>query len=143
MMKLKLGPIPDDKPVRLTIILSAELAALLRTYADAVGSGISKPVTVERIVPHILERFIRTDRVFMRTRRQVAQSTARSTESESAAGGAKLILRRARAGNLPSDIEKSTHQPRWRVDVMLQSDCCVARVGEQRSHDRAEARDQY
>jgi hypothetical protein len=53
MMKLKLGPIPDDKPVRLTIIISAELAALLRTYADAVGSGNSKPVTVERIVPHI------------------------------------------------------------------------------------------
>jgi len=80
MTKLKLGPIPDDKPVRLTIILSAELAALLRTYADAVGSGSGKPVTVERIVPHILERFIRTDRAFMRTRRQVVDSTARSAE---------------------------------------------------------------
>ena len=84
MMKLKLGPIPDDKLVRLTITVSAELATLLRTYADAVGSGNSKPVTVERIVPRILERFIRTDRVFMRTRRHVAQSTARSVESESA-----------------------------------------------------------
>ena len=83
-MKLKLGPIPDDRPVRMTIILSAELAGLLRTYADAVGLGNSKPVTAERIVPHILERFIRTDRVFMRTRRHVAQSTARSTESETA-----------------------------------------------------------
>ena len=81
MMKLKLGPIPDDKPVRLTIILSAELAGLLRTYADAVGSGNSKPVAVERIVPHILERFIRTDRVFMRTRRHVVDSAARSESS--------------------------------------------------------------
>ena len=43
MMKLKLGPIPDDKPVRLTIIISAELAALLRAYADAVGSSNTKP----------------------------------------------------------------------------------------------------
>ena len=34
-------PIPDDKPVRLTIILSAELAALLPTYADAIGSSNS------------------------------------------------------------------------------------------------------
>ena len=84
MTKLKLGPIPDDKPVRLTVIISAELAVLLRTYADAVGSGSSKPVTVERIVPHILERFIRTDRVFMRTRRHVAHSTARSTGSAAA-----------------------------------------------------------
>ena len=81
MMKLKLGPIPDDKPVRLTIILSAELAALLHTYADAVGSGNSKPVTVERIVPHILERFIRTDRAFMRRRRHVGHNTALSAES--------------------------------------------------------------
>jgi hypothetical protein len=31
MTKLKLGPIPDDKPVRLTITVSAELATLLRT----------------------------------------------------------------------------------------------------------------
>ena len=84
MMKLKLGPIPDDKPVRLTIILSAELAALLRSYAEAVGSGDTKPVTVERIVPPMLERFIRTDRVFMRTRRHVAHSIARSTESAAA-----------------------------------------------------------
>jgi hypothetical protein len=56
MMKLECGPIPHDKPVHLTIILTAELAALSRTYADAVGSSNSKPVTVERIIPHILER---------------------------------------------------------------------------------------
>jgi hypothetical protein len=87
MMKLKLGPIPDDKPVRMTITLSAELAALLRTYADAVGSGNSNPVTVERIVPHILERFIRTDRAFMRTRRHVAHSTARSAEPAAVGSG--------------------------------------------------------
>ena len=81
MMKLKLGPIPDDKPVRLTITLSAELAGLLRAYADAVGSGNTKAVTVERIVPPMLERFIRTDRAFMRTRRHVGDSTARSSAS--------------------------------------------------------------
>ena len=81
MMKLKLGPIPDDKPVRLTIIISAELATLLRAYAEAVGSGNTKPVTVERIVPPMLERFIRTDRAFMRTRRHFAHSTARSAQS--------------------------------------------------------------
>ncbi|HZC97294.1 MAG TPA: DUF2274 domain-containing protein [Bradyrhizobium sp.] len=80
-MKLKLGPIPDDKPVRLSITLSAELAALLRSYAEAVGSRTSKPVTVERIVPPILERFIKTDRVFMRTHRHAADNTARSARS--------------------------------------------------------------
>jgi hypothetical protein len=79
--KLKLGPIPDDKPVRLTITLSAELAALLRNYADAVGSRSSKPVTVERVVPYMLERFIKTDRAFMRTHRHAAAITARSAHS--------------------------------------------------------------
>jgi hypothetical protein len=84
MAKLKLGPIPDDKPVRLTIVVSAELAALLRAYAEAVGSGNAAPVTVERIVPHILERFIRTDRAFMRTRRHVVDSTSRSAQPSAA-----------------------------------------------------------
>ena len=84
MTKLKLGLIQDDKPVRLTIVLSAELAELLRAYADAVGSANAKPVTVERIVPPMLERFIRSDRAFMRARRHVAHSTARSTGSAAA-----------------------------------------------------------
>ena len=82
--KLKLGPIPDDKPLRLTITLSAELAALLRSYADAVGSRSSKPLTVERIVLPILERFIKTDRAFMRTRRHATDITARSAQSAAA-----------------------------------------------------------
>jgi hypothetical protein len=80
MTKLKLGPIPDDKPVRLTIILSAELAELLRAYAEAVGSANAKPVTVERIVPPMLERFIRTDRAFMRTHRHVVDNTDSAPE---------------------------------------------------------------
>jgi hypothetical protein len=33
-------------------------AAPLRTYADAIGLGNDKPVTVEHIIPHILERVI-------------------------------------------------------------------------------------
>jgi len=82
--KLKLGPIPDDKPVRLTITLSAELASLLRSYADAVGSRNGKSVIIERIVPHILERFIKTDRAFMRTHRHAADNTARSAQSAAA-----------------------------------------------------------
>ena len=81
MAKLKLGPIPDDKPVRLTIVVSAELAALLHAYAEAVGSGNANPVTVERIVPPMLERFIRTDRAFMRTHRHLAHSTTLSIAS--------------------------------------------------------------
>jgi hypothetical protein len=59
----------------------AELAAPLRTYADAIGLGNGKPVTVERIIPHILERVIRTDRALMRMRRHVVYTTERSAQS--------------------------------------------------------------
>jgi hypothetical protein len=84
MTKLKLGPIPDDKPVRLTIIISAELAALLRTYADAVGSGNSNPVTVERIIPPILERTAHLcgRAGTLRTALRVRQSHQRQNEAD-------------------------------------------------------------
>jgi hypothetical protein len=85
MTRLKLGPIRDDKPVRLTIVLPAELAELLRAYAQAVGSGNpGKPVTPECIVPPILDRFIRTDRAFMRTRRHPVGQVPRPAESAAA-----------------------------------------------------------
>ena len=140
MMKLKLGQIPDDKPVRLTITVSAELAALLRACADAVGSGNAKPVTVKRIVPPMLERFIRTDRAFMRTPRQVGNSNRAFGRTW---GGQNKLILGACSGNRSSDIEESPNQSRWRVDIMLHSDHCVARVLKQRPHDCAEARDQY
>ena len=46
-----------------------------------IGSGNSKPVTVERIIPYILKRFIRTDRASIRTRWHVAHTTGRSAQS--------------------------------------------------------------
>ena len=36
--RLKLGPIPDDKPVRRTIVLSVAQDALLRDYAQALAA---------------------------------------------------------------------------------------------------------
>jgi hypothetical protein len=69
MPKLKLGAIPDDKPVRLTVTLTAELHALLVEYAEAHARAFDRKVPPEKLVPHMLERFIRTDRAFAKTRR--------------------------------------------------------------------------
>lgn len=69
MPKLKLGPLPDDKPVKLTITVSAELAALLKAYAEAVGSASGRVTAIERMIPPIVERFVRSDRAFMRQHR--------------------------------------------------------------------------
>lgn len=66
MAKLKLAPLPDDKPVKITVTLSAELVSLITAYGAAVGAADGKPASTERLVPLMVERFIRSDRAFMR-----------------------------------------------------------------------------
>ena len=79
MTKLKLGPIIDDKPVKVTIELPAPLHRDLVAYATALGrqQGQSISDSTKLIVP-MLERFIATDRGFARARRENGQRTARA-----------------------------------------------------------------
>lgn len=76
MPKLKLGPIADDKPVKVTVELPASLHRDLVAYADVLGREAGRPVTdpVRLIVP-MLERFIATDRGFVKARREVATNS--------------------------------------------------------------------
>lgn len=73
MAKLRLGPIPDDKPVMRTVRLSAALDADLRAYAALYASAFG-PTTVERLIPAMLEKFIRTDRGFRAQSRRAESS---------------------------------------------------------------------
>lgn len=70
MAKLKLGPIADDKPVKVTLELPASLHRDLTAYAEVLGheTGQSAPDPVKLIVP-MIERFIATDRGFAKARR--------------------------------------------------------------------------
>ncbi|MBN9346490.1 MAG: DUF2274 domain-containing protein [Devosia sp.] len=70
MAKLKLGPIVDDKPVKVSVELPAALHRDLAAYAEALGREQGQPIAdpVKLIVP-MLERFIATDRGFSKTRR--------------------------------------------------------------------------
>ncbi|TZG33519.1 DUF2274 domain-containing protein [Agrobacterium sp. B1(2019)] len=70
MAKLKLGPISDDKPVKVTVELPAPLHRDLVAYAEVLTRETGQPVTdpVKLIVP-MLERFIATDRGFAKARR--------------------------------------------------------------------------
>lgn len=70
MTRLKLGPIADDKPVKVTVELPAALHRDLTAYAEALGRENGHPPTdpVRLIVP-MLERFIATDRGFAKARR--------------------------------------------------------------------------
>ena len=65
MAKLRLGPVPDDKPVTRTIKLNAALDCDLRAYAEVYAASFGA-ISVERMIPAMLERFIRSDRGFRR-----------------------------------------------------------------------------
>lgn len=76
MTKLKLGAIPDDKPVKITLELPAELHRDLTDYAGVLAHETGQPVAdpIKLIVP-MLERFMATDRGFAKARRARAAST--------------------------------------------------------------------
>lgn len=70
MTRLKLADLADEKPVRLTVELSARLHRELVAYALALNDGEAKGAPPpERLIPPMIERFIATDRSYARTRR--------------------------------------------------------------------------
>lgn len=73
MAKLKLGPIIEDKPVKMTLELPASLHRDLVAYAEVLARETDQAVAdpVKLIVP-MLERFIATDRGFSKARRATA-----------------------------------------------------------------------
>ena len=80
MTKLKLGPIHDDKPVKLTVELPADVHRDLIAYGEILGRETGQqPIEPGKLIVPMLERFIATDRGFAKTRR------SRTKESPEAA----------------------------------------------------------
>jgi hypothetical protein len=76
MAKLKIGTIPDDKPVRVNIELPASVHRDLIAYAKALASESSQPVSdPSKLIGPMLARFMATDRGFAKVRR-ASQSRA-------------------------------------------------------------------
>ena len=72
---LKLAKLPDRKPVRMTIILSAELAAQLREYAAAYRECYGETEDAATLVPFMLATFLRDDRAVRRQKRRTRDSS--------------------------------------------------------------------
>jgi hypothetical protein len=68
MTKLKLGPIADDKPVKVTIELPASLHRDLAAYAEILGRESGRPADPVRLIVPMLEKFIATDRGFAKAK---------------------------------------------------------------------------
>ena len=82
MTKLKLGPLTDDKPVKISVELPAAVHRDLVAYAHVLGltTGQTAPDPSKLIVP-MIERFMATDRAFAKARRdRSAQGAGGSAE---------------------------------------------------------------
>ena len=77
MAKLKLGPIANDKPVRLTIELPAQVHRDLADYAAALARETpgAAPAEPAKLIAPMIARFMATDREFGKRRRDPPHST--------------------------------------------------------------------
>lgn len=83
MTKLKLGPITEDKPVKVSVELPAGVHRDLVAYAEMLGRTTGQAVAdpVRLIVP-MITRFMATDRAFSKARRdRSAQGAGGSAEN--------------------------------------------------------------
>nr|WIE91272.1 DUF2274 domain-containing protein [Mesorhizobium sp. WSM4875] len=75
MAKLKLGPLTDDKPVKVTVELPAAVHRDLTAYAEILGQQSGRPASgPERLIVPMLQRFIATDRAFAKAKHSAAGS---------------------------------------------------------------------
>lgn len=70
MSKLRLGPIIEYRPVKLTVELAGALHRRLVEYAaiHAKETGLLEPMPPDRLIGPMIERFMETDRGFARAR---------------------------------------------------------------------------
>ncbi|MEK9212932.1 DUF2274 domain-containing protein [Sphingomonas sp. 2378] len=77
MTKLKLGPLANDKPVKVTLELPADLHRDLTAYAEVLARDTGQQAAdPTRLVAPMLERFMATDRAFAKARRAGGTSNA-------------------------------------------------------------------
>lgn len=72
MTKLKIGTLPDERPVKVSIELPASVHRDLLAYAKAVASESGQPISDPgKLIAPMLARFMATDRGFAKLRRVV------------------------------------------------------------------------
>lgn len=73
MSKLRLGPVVDEAPVKVTLELPGELMRAVFDYAalHARDTGLADPLSPARLIVAMLERFMAGDRAFTKARRSL------------------------------------------------------------------------
>ena len=68
MPNLKLGLIPNEKPVKLTVELPAVVHRSLLAYAEVLGRATGQRIEAAQLVAPMVSRFMATDRAFAKAR---------------------------------------------------------------------------
>jgi hypothetical protein len=70
MTKLKLGPLVEDKPVKISVELPATVHRDLVAYAEVLGRATGQPAPdPAKLIAPMIERFMATDRGFAKAKR--------------------------------------------------------------------------
>ena len=78
MTKLKLGPVPDDKPVKIPLELPADVHRDLVAYAEALARETGQTHEPAKLIAPMLARFMATDRGFAKLRKERRSASPRS-----------------------------------------------------------------
>jgi hypothetical protein len=70
MKALRIASLADDKPVKLTVELSAQVHRDLQAYADIIAKTSGQPTDPAKLVSPMLARFMASDRAFVKAKQQ-------------------------------------------------------------------------
>jgi len=71
MTKLKLGPLPDEKTVKLTVELPAQVHRDPLAYAEVLAAETGQAIAPAKLIAPMLAQFMATDRAFAKARRKI------------------------------------------------------------------------
>ncbi|WP_227271001.1 DUF2274 domain-containing protein [Roseobacter weihaiensis] len=80
MNRLKLGDIRDERPIKLTVELPAEVHRDLTVYAEILGAENGNKLEPVKLIAPMLERFMKTDRGFAKLRKERRSVSLRSAQ---------------------------------------------------------------
>lgn len=72
-MSLRIGKLPDQTPVKLTIAIDPDLHDSLTDYAKVYEREYGKPEKIEALAPVMLATFLQGDSAFKRARKILHQ----------------------------------------------------------------------
>ena len=70
-MKLRLGPMPDNSVLKVTVAVPAPLKAQLDRYAELHSQAFGENSDAQTLIPLMLEAFLAKDRAFQRALKEM------------------------------------------------------------------------